>query len=587
MIICGLKLTHDGAVAVLDGDRLVFSMEMEKRANGRRYSAIEDLRHVADILADFGYTVDDVDEWVIDGWDGDRTHVLHRSDGGDPLVIPIGPYRESEHAPDLLRPSLSGSFTISGTPLRYTSYPHAAGHLASGYGSSPYAVRGEPSFVLIWDGGLFPMLYWADPAHGVRSLGHLFPLIGHAYAIAGLNFGPQRGVSQATKADELSIAGKLMAYIALGTARPEVLSMLAEAFHRIFESDAEPAVLYRKSVGGYGSLFEPSRPPVYELFASLRDGVRPLGVSDEDVLASIHVFLERLLVERITAMVEHWSAMPDSPAAEGPWNLCLVGGCALNIKWNSALRALPIFRDVWVPPFPNDSGSAIGAAALGLAQHTGLVPLAWQLRSGPRLGPPPGALPPGWTAARTSASGLAQVLHETGEPVVVLNGRAELGPRALGGRSILAAATSPAMRDRLNRMKGREPYRPVAPVCLVDRAPEIFDPGVPDPYMLFDHRVRPEWVSRIPAVVHLDGTARLQTVSASDDPFLAEVLECYHRHSGVPVLCNTSANLAGRGFFPDVASAIEWGRAGLVYSEGVLYQRSSPADGGPDERERW
>ncbi|MER7419060.1 carbamoyltransferase N-terminal domain-containing protein [Micromonospora peucetia] len=575
MIICGLKLTHDGAVALLDGDRLVFSVEVEKRANGRRYSAVDDLGLVASILADFGYTVEDVDEWVIDGWDGEQKHVLNRYDNGNPLSIPVGPYRESVHAPDLLQPSLSGDFTIDGHPLTYTSYPHAAGHLASAYSSSPFAVRGESSFALIWDGGLFPMLYWIDPAQGIRSLGPLFPLIGHVYALAGLSFGPQRGASQATKADELSIAGKLMAYIALGAADARVQDILSEIFYRMFESENESAVLYRKTVRGYGSLFEPSRAPVHELFAELQDRVRSLNVSDEDVLASIHEFLQGLLTERITDMVQRWSRSPNSSAGAGPWNLCLAGGCALNIKWNSALRALPIFQEVWVPPFPNDSGSAIGAAVLGLARKVGLAPIGWQVRSGPALKSPPTTLPEGWTAVRTSAADLARILHETGEPVVVLNGRAELGPRALGGRSIIAAAVSPDMKDRLNRMKGRESYRPVAPICLSDHAPQLFDPGTPDPYMLFEHRVRPEWVRRIPAVVHLDGSARLQTVTHHDEPFLADLLEHYHRLSGVPVLCNTSANLAGSGFFPDVASAIRWGRTDLIYSDGVLYQRSS------------
>jgi carbamoyltransferase len=168
---------------------------------------------------------------------------------------------------------------------------------------------------------------------------------------------------------------------------------------------------------------------------------------------------------------------------------------------------------------------------------------------------------------------LAAVLHETGEPVVVLNGRAEIGPRALGGRSILAAPTDLAMKALLNKIKDREYYRPVAPICLTDQAPAIFDPGTPDPYMLFEHHVREEWVDRIPAVIHLDGTARLQTVDRADDPFVEQVLREYYRITGVPVLCNTSANHHGRGFFPDVASAAEWGGADMIWCAGLLHRR--------------
>jgi carbamoyltransferase len=92
--------------------------------------------------------------------------------------------------------------------------------------------------------------------------------------------------------------------------------------------------------------------------------------------------------------------------------------------------------------------------------------------------------------------------------------------------------------------------------------------------MLFDHRVRPEWTERIPAVLHLDGTARLQTVGP-EEPTLTRVLGAYKRASGSPVLCNTSDNFRGRGFFPDVDSAMEWGRIGAVWSEGTLFTRAA------------
>jgi carbamoyltransferase len=565
LIICGLKLTHDGAVALLDGDELVFSVEMEKLANGRRYSTVEDLDVVPRVLADFGYAAGDVDEWVIDGWDGDVPGPVSLLDHGDPVDITVGPYRESATSPDIFRPSVAAEFRIGAQALPYTSYSHAAGHVASVYASSPFAARGESSYVLIWDGGLFPRLYLVGPEHGAVNCGELFPLIGHTYATAAHHFGPFRRDSQSPTVDDLTVAGKLMAYIALGKPQEPVLEILRETFHQRFEDDSERAVRYRAQVGGFGSMFEPSMPPLHDFFGAVAAEVERIGVSDEDVLASVHQFLQDLLVERITAKV---AGLP----GESTRNLCFGGGCALNIKWNSALRALRLFDDVWVPPFPNDSGSAIGAATLGRIRHEGVGPISWDTRLGPKLAETPAA-PDGWSATSCDAAQLARELHETGAPVVVLNGRAELGPRALGGRSILAAATSPGMKDELNRIKGREYYRPVAPICLTDRAPEIFAPGTPDPHMLFDHEVRPQWTRRIPAVVHLDGTARLQTVAVDDDPFLHEVLSEYHALSGIPVLCNTSANMNGRGFFPDVASAAQWGRVDRIWSAGRLYRR--------------
>jgi carbamoyltransferase len=568
-VVCGLKLTHDGAVALVDGGRLVFSVEVEKLANNPRYSQVEDTSTVAALLADFGYRLEDIDRWVIDGWDGREEGHAELSDLGERIRVVLAPYRETEKVPDVFVPAHSGEIRLQGTSVPFTSHVHIAGHISSAYATSPFARRGEPSLVLVWDGGLFPRLYWVDPARGVENGGELFPLIGHAYATSGHHFGPFRRAEESDTVDDLSVAGKLMAYIALGKAQHAVLAVLRETFYARFEADNERTARYRAEVGGFGSTSEPSMKYVHAFFREVRERVSGLGVTDEDVLASVHQFLEDLLIERVTTRVREWKG-------EGPWNLCFVGGCALNIKWNSALRAQALFTDVWVPPFPNDSGSAIGSAVLGHYANAGIGALEWNPRLGPALRPT-ARLPEGWTSQPCTPEELGEILHISGEPVVVLDGRAELGPRALGGRSILAAATDPAMKSLLNDVKMRESYRPVAPICLEEHAPEIFQPGTPDPHMLFDHVVRPGWGPRIPAVLHLDNTARLQTVGPDDAPVLRRILVAYHHLSGIPVLCNTSANLNGRGFFPDAASAMAWGRVGMVWSEGVLHRRTPTA----------
>jgi carbamoyltransferase len=136
-------------------------------------------------------------------------------------------------------------------------------------------------------------------------------------------------------------------------------------------------------------------------------------------------------------------------------------------------------------------------------------------------------------------------------------GRSEYGPRALGHRSLLAAATDAANLNRLNDIKGREQFRPVAPMVLVDRAAEIFDGPLPSPYMLFTHRVRDGWKDRIPAVVHVDGTARVQTVDPAEEPLMARVLAAVERRTGIPVVVNTSLNTAGRPMVDDPRDALE------------------------------
>ncbi|MFE9499908.1 carbamoyltransferase N-terminal domain-containing protein [Streptomyces collinus] len=571
MITCGLKLTHDGAIAIIDGDRLVFSVEIEKIANGKRYSNMEDLDLVPRVLADFGFQTSDVDRWAVDGWDGrvpTRMSVLNH---GVENHLMLAPYKESDAHPDLAEPGVTGTFRLGAQSHSYASWAHAAGHLASAYCSSPFASRGEPAFVLVWDGGLFPQLYWVDPDEGVTNCGSLFPVIGHVYAIAGYHFGPfVKGEKQkaASPTHDLAIAGKLMAYVALGQPEEFTLSVLREEFDRFFEGDSAQAIQYRASVGGFGKAVEPSNDIVHEFFAMVASRVKPHGVSDEDVLATVHRFLEDMLASRLEDQMLRIMG-------SGPWNVCFVGGCALNIKWNSALRRLPSCNDVWVPPFPNDSGSAIGSALLARPRGSTFRPMDWDVHLGPEL-LPEGPLPDGWDVRDCSVEELARVLHESGGPVVVLQGRAELGPRALGGRSILAAPTAAEMKAHLNKIKNREGYRPVAPICLASEAPAIFHPGTPDPFMLFDHQVRPEWVDRIPAVVHLDGTARLQTVDAADNAFLAELLTAYHRLSDIPVLCNTSANLNGSGFFPDVASAISWGQVPKIWSRNRLFEQQCP-----------
>jgi carbamoyltransferase len=142
--------------------------------------------------------------------------------------------------------------------------------------------------------------------------------------------------------------------------------------------------------------------------------------------------------------------------------------------------------------------------------------------------------------------------------VAWFQGRSEFGPRALGHRSLLAHPGFPANLERINDVKGREQFRPVAPMVLAERAGSIFGRGpVPSAYMLFVHDVAPEWKDRIPAVVHVDGTARIQTVDRADEPLVARMLERFDMRTGLPVVVNTSLNTAGRPMVDDPRDALE------------------------------
>lgn len=569
MRICGIKLTHDGAIALVDDNRLVFCGEQEKRSNNPRYQSIGNLDAIVVALAEHGLDPQQVDQFVIDGWAGKVESQFQVLSGTTPVTLKGAPYVE-RHAEGLLTSRDGLGLRLDGRDFPYRSYPHVTAHLASAYCTSPFAKAGQPAFCLVWDGGTFPRLYHIE-REGARFLESLFPLIGHVYAAAGLHYGPYKQANRANwdladpgKLDpggagklNLGIAGKLMAYIALGCVSETIVAVFEELYQERFAADTKFSA-FHTDIESMGSAL-----------ASVRDffdasTLRLKATAPQDVLASFHCFLERLLIGEMTNALQRHACFVSR-------NLCIAGGCGLNIKWNSALRASGLFDAVWVPPFPNDSGSAIGAACCAMVADKGFVPLEWSVYSGPAL--QPSDVPPDWEAAPCSMHELATILASN-QPVIFLAGPAELGPRALGSRSILAAATSPQMKDHLNDMKLREHFRPVAPICLEDRAPDIFNPGTPDPYMLFDHHTRTEWRDKIPAVVHLDGSARLQTICRTSQHKVAELLVEYEKLTGIPLLCNTSANQHGHGFFPDVAAACEWGRVEHVWGDGILWTKA-------------
>ncbi|MDA9476839.1 nodulation protein NodU [Bradyrhizobium sp. CCBAU 65884] len=556
MRICGIKLTHDGAIAVVEDGRLLFCTEQEKRDNSPRYQSVENLDAVVLALAEHGLDPRDIDQFVIDGWDGEIESQFQVLSGAVPIALKGAPYVE-RHVEGLLDSVDGFGLILGGKVFPYKSYPHVTSHVASAYCTSPFASARKPAFCLVWDGCIFPRLYYVEP-RGARLIASLFPIIGHAYAAAGLHFGPYRQPNRSNW--DLGIAGKLMAYVALGAVDESIVAVFQELYEKRFAADTEQARRYRADINNA----ESSLAAIHDFFEA--SAWRLTDKRAEDVLASFHVFLERLLVKEMAMVLLRHSSLP------GARNLCIAGGCGLNIKWNSALRATGLFDDVWVPPFPNDSGSAIGAACGAMAAQNGFGALEWSVYSGPSL--QGSELPSDWEAAPCSLRELAAILADN-KPVIFLSGRAELGPRALGGRSILAAATSPAMKDHLNDIKRREHFRPVAPICLEDRAPEIFSPGTPDPYMLFDHQTRTEWRDKVPAVVHLDGSARLQTISRNSPHKIAALLVEFEQLTGIPLLCNTSANLHGRGFFPDAAAACQWGRVEHVWCDGLLWTKTA------------
>ncbi len=547
MRICGVKLTHDGAIAVVEDGCLLFCWEMEKLGNRERFAKIADLAIIEDVLHTHGLGgMDDIDLLVFDGWHRtQRTHLWH----GQEIGISLAPYRRGIVSNAPLQEYSARAFDMG-----YESYAHYTTHLVSSYCTSPFAVRQQDALCMVWDAHMFPYLYLFRHADAnILPIGPACFLIASAYFELANRYAPFDQLIEYPTV--LNLSGKIMAYVAVGQVREAAL----DAFRRAY------AVACADVLG--------ARQPVPDTLVQMDVGERivarmkflmpDLGFSDADMLASLHDFMRNLLLDGLQHTLHHQPGLPR--------RLCMAGGAALNIKWNSAVAASALFEEVWVPPFPNDSGSALGAACCAMLRHCGLRALNWNVYQGPPLNAPDCL--PGWRKERCTPAELGYKLALDGQPVIFLQGNAELGPRALGHRSILCPATDPGMKAHLNRIKDREWYRPLAPICLEHRAEEVFIPGTASPYMLFDQQVRPAWAERIPAACHLDGTARLQTVNVQQSPEVFELLTAYEERTGIPVLCNTSANLKGCGFFPDVQSAMAWARVPRVWSEGWLFCR--------------
>ncbi|PYV81715.1 MAG: carbamoyl transferase [Acidobacteria bacterium] len=300
-----------------------------------------------------------------------------------------------------------------------------------------------------------------------------------------------------------------------------------------------------------------------ELFGPPRNPYEPIdldtaeGQRYADCAASVQLVLEDTLVDIARALHQE-TRLPD---------LCLGGGVALNGVANARLLAESGFERIFVPPAPGDAGCAMGAALYADRVH---------------FGNPDRDVPdhPFWGPS-ADGSELARLAREDGQRIeefqdgALINeiaddlaggrivgwmeGPLEFGPRALGHRSILAAPHTTEMRDRLNReIKYREPFRPFAPVVPIEVAARYFDvpPGGARlaRFMSGVFPVRREWQSRLRAITHVDGTARLQALEREMAPRLHALLEAYGRRSGMPVLLNTSFNLAGE---PIVNRAVE------------------------------
>lgn len=484
MLIVAMKPGHDGGIAVLDGRKLTSCLESEKDSY-KRHKAVtpETVLAIAEELG----AVPDV--FALGGF--------HAGDGSD-RTIATGYYGLDQIA--------TRSTRMFGKDVTFFSSSHERSHLMMALGMAPAQDVPEEA-VLIWEGNIGAFIHVNHRDGTMRRIqvldnpGGRYALV---YSIAHPSVPGKAGPRHYD-------AGKLMALAAYGDPKAA--------------DDEIRSIVDRLMAPG----------------ASLnKHAYRDTGLYNAGVESDICKITAALLTER---MFDLYAAAAERELPPG-LPLRISGGCGLNCDWNSMWRERDHFSSVFVPPCTNDSGSALGTAIDALAELTGDPHIEWDVYQGLSFENDADPDPATWVRRPSAAEPLAAAIGE-GRVVAWVEGRWEIGPRALGHRSLLAEPFSKATRDRLNVIKQREAYRPIAPVIRLEDAPAAFHQDFPDPYMLYFRTVRsPD----LQAVTHVDGSARAQTITPASNPALHELLTAFAHQNGIGVLCNTSLNFAGCGF---------------------------------------
>lgn len=516
---------HDGAVAYIEDSRLIFSVEAEKDSN-YRYSAIS----VADVLDALSQLNGIPDVICMSGWWArDHHEFLH------------GSQRNSGYR----GVSLEGAIMDKGRLLRgrtdYFSSSHERAHILCAFGMSPVP-KGTPCYALIWEGEM-GSFYEIDPDFRITLIADVLSQPGNRY---GLLYGladpsfPKDGPYP-----RASDAGKLMALASFST--------------RSAPTQSEVCLLGFLLDGPYRKLSD------YEHLD--RAPHLNVGLDDSEFRNFAGIYSDAIF--NVFHQFAHNNLERGRP-------LVIAGGCGLNCDWNTRWKETGLFSEVFVPPVANDSGAAIGTAIDAQFRHTGDPKIAWDVYSGLEFRTNGAIDRDAYDVFENNDVLVADLLVED----LILGwaqGRYEIGPRALGNRSILAAPFKDETRIRMNEIKQREQYRPIAPVCLREDAEIWFGCNYESPHMLYTYRATTD---DLRAVTHVNGTARLQTVTSKSNRRLHDLLVAFKGITGYGVLCNTSLNFKNKGFINNLTDldvyTAEHGLDGFVV-EGRAYLRKDSA----------
>jgi hydroxymethyl cephem carbamoyltransferase len=516
MLIVALKPSHDGAVAAIGDRKLLFSLEAEKDSYPR-YSALEPTT-----ILNLAKHVDQAPDVIaLSGWG--KGPPLHSSIGAGYVGIEEGRVLPAK---------------FFGHNARMFSSSHERSHIMMAVGMAPRNDSPRHA-VLVWEGTL-GHFYVLDERWSVKQRipvmwepGNRFAFL---YALADPTF------PDGTMLPRSEDAGKLMALAAYGNS-DDASPAVAKTVDRILEA----WTVYPAPKGDYRDS------PLYNA-----------EVESEETKVAAALMSRRIF--------ETFASAAQEQLPEG-LPLYISGGCGLNCDWNAQWRELGHFSSVFVPPCANDSGSAIGTAIDALVTVTGDPFIEWDVYSGLEFEWDCAPDARVWERQDLQKDAVAEVLAG-GRIVAWVQGRWEIGPRALGNRSLLAEPFDVRTRDRLNEIKQREGYRPIAPCCRLEDADKLFSDGAVDPYMLYFRHVRS---GDLGAVTHVDGSARVQTVTKTSNAPLHDLLSAFAERNGAGILCNTSLNFKGLGFINRMSDLVNYcearGILDFVVSD-VWFQRA-------------
>ncbi len=541
MYILGINAYHAGASACLIHNGKLVAAAEEERFNRRKYWAGFPAQAISYVLGEAGISAHDLD------------HVGISRNPNANLMKKVLFTLSKRPSLDLIRSRLSNAAEVKDPKTRlaealgmepgalraqFHHVEHHRAHMASSFFVSPFddaavfSVDGMGDFVsTMWGVGRGTKMEVSDTLNFPHSLGFFYTALSQ-----WLGF-PKYG-------DE----GKVMGLAPYGepTYMDEMRQIVRVQRDGTFELNLDYFVIHTEGVTMswddgdpvLGNLYSPK---LIELFGEPRVSRAEITKQHQDVAASLQAMLEEAefaLVRRLQRET-------------GQKTLCMAGGVALNSAFNGKVLPQTNFKDIYIQPAAGDAGTALGVCYY--IWHQVLGQPRQHVMNDAYTGPEykngriqeildRQALRYDMLDEDDLVKRAAEIVAK-GDVLGWFQGRMEWGPRALGNRSIIADPRRDDMKDILNaRIKHREKFRPFAPSIQLEHVGEYFDQAYPDPFMIKVYNVLPEKQKEIPAVTHVDGTGRLQTVDQEHAPLYWKLINAFKERSGVPVVLNTSFN---------------------------------------------